>query len=854
MLDILKTKTMKYKHIIFLIFCIFFANSTDFKQVTLTEGNYINSFKDQNITKFKVQKTNDFNYLKVHVEGLSNGLLGNNNDTNHIISYYDNANLVERKQLSQSLTYMTIMWLTKEQIKKDFYLTIECAQAPCDFKLELKGSNTLDIYLDEQYTYYVTKENKVMNFSIFNNKEPQELNPNYEYLVTIWARGNKQIESKLEGGEFQKPSEYSYYRVKNNDFANNNYNLIINGTIGDLINIGLILFRKENDNIYSYENKLENGVEITGFVSYNEQQRFEMKDHSFFGYYYDFNNKPIFFDSEMSYYSVSKYLNEIDGSFYSFQHLFDTKYNGKGNNIYSPLLDGIYYYEKIQEGTTIGLIPMKPVDDFNHLTYEVFRYRGEIEVSIYNCENYPLCHLNDDKIEKSTKINDYKSYYYTYNKAEWKIISPISKKQNMLLIKCNKGIVDEEDESKRICISNINMKTDKKVVNNTEFEEIFLSHPRFIRKNNEDKYLFKGKENEDYYLYIEALSGNIKITINPELKPILEKDNKYLFFITKNKDITVTIKGSENAVYRIYDNEVINQLKIFQIGYNYLFFIDDDEIQLSPGVYANDDEYNYYIGIHYLNCSVNVEMSRGGGGITTKDYINKTKDFCQDTSNNFLIDYNLTLKRNNSEGSCPVFISIYRLETLNSNSNGIPLAFKNSYSFLFNVQNEYSMLFSLPYTQKEKDVKIDFKLLTGKNYTVKFMLNNNTLKEEKNLQLNKTIQLKSDEIKKNCKNSQFICKILLEVKSEDKKELVLKITPNIIIPKSNTSDSNSLNKKALIISGCIAFLLIVIIIVIVIILCKFNNKNKDLAEKVNKISFQTDNKDDDDEDGGETLI
>ena len=63
-----------------------------------------------------------------------------------------------------------------------------------------------------------------------------------------------------------------------------------------------------------------------------------------------------------------------------------------------------------------------------------------------------------------------------------------------------------------------------------------------------------------------------------------------------------------------------------------------------------------------------------------------------------------------------------------------------------------------------------------------------------------------------------------------------------------------MNKKALIISGCIAFLLIVIIIVIVIILCKFNNKNKDLAEKVNKISFQTDNKDDDDEDGGETLI
>ena len=197
MIDILKTKTMKYKHIIFIIFCIFFANSSEFTQVNLTEGKYLESFKNLDSAQFKVQKVSEYNYLKVKVEGENNGLFGNNFDTNHIISYYDNETLVERKQLSQSLTKMTIMWLTKKQIEKDFYLTVECAKTPCDFKLELIGKNSAEIYLDEQYTYYVTNENKEMNFSLFNSKEPQELVPNNEYLVAIWARGNQKIIKRI---------------------------------------------------------------------------------------------------------------------------------------------------------------------------------------------------------------------------------------------------------------------------------------------------------------------------------------------------------------------------------------------------------------------------------------------------------------------------------------------------------------------------------------------------------------------------------------------------------------------------------------------------------------------------------
>ena len=44
---------------------------------------------------------------------------------------------------------------------------------------------------------------------------------------------------------------------------------------------------------------------------------------------------------------------------------------------------------------------------------------------------------------KSKKIDNYRNYYYTtYSRKEWgKDISPISKKQNMLLMTCENGII-----------------------------------------------------------------------------------------------------------------------------------------------------------------------------------------------------------------------------------------------------------------------------------------------------------------------------------------------------------------------------------------------------------------------------
>ena len=52
-----------------------------------------------------------------------------------------------------------------------------------------------------------------------------------------------------------------------------------------------------------------------------------------------------------------------------------------------------------------------------------------------------------------------------------------------------------------ICSAIINMKTDNKLINNTDFNSAFPPYQRFIRKNNIDKYFLKGTDNP-IHLYI----------------------------------------------------------------------------------------------------------------------------------------------------------------------------------------------------------------------------------------------------------------------------------------------------------------------------------------------------------------
>ena len=107
------------------------------------------------------------------------------------------------------------MFLTKEQTKKEFYLSEECSMYPCNFKMTIIPTDEAVLNLNEQYTYFVTKENKEMNFKIIGNIEAKD--EVKQYTISIWAKGDKKLSSTLKTEIiYQKHSKFNAYYFKTN--------------------------------------------------------------------------------------------------------------------------------------------------------------------------------------------------------------------------------------------------------------------------------------------------------------------------------------------------------------------------------------------------------------------------------------------------------------------------------------------------------------------------------------------------------------------------------------------------------------------------------------------------------------
>ena len=849
------------KKLIILVFTLFSFINSEIINIELKDEIYSKNLiinPNSEYCKFKVKGTNDYNYLKIKVEGKDE------QEINHVISYYQgDSTFNDRKQLSQSITDTTIMWLTKEQIKNDFYFGIECAKYPCNFKVDIITSSNAELEIDEQYTYYVTPENKIMNFIIKGNEHIESLNNLNDYILTLWAIGSKEIKSNLEGGISEKPIKRAYYRVSLSDFNNTVYKLTIEGENGDLITIGSLLFKYEDNKessskkIFISESVLKyNGIEIFGYIKSNEIIRLQLNEYrDNLESSYDLDNKPGLSDkiSYNDYYCYAE-LNGKD-NFFSYKFLEQNNCDGQGNNKHSPQLLGVNNLKLIEKGGIAGFIPMILEENFNFFTYDIINLEigQEISAFIYKCENYPLCTIDNNILEKSEKMVNYKTgYSYILSKDEWKMgKNPINKKQNMLLIKCEKTLSHENK-----CCFIFSMKTDNTIINlfNDKFEENPIY--KYIRKNNENKYLLK-TGTRLIGLNIITFSGSIEISINLNKNyQVYENNNQKLYIFLKKEgtysetteDYIITIKGKENSIYSISDNyyDLTNEDIMLITGGNYFVNLIKNLTLFQSGSY--EIEKNYYMGIYPLDCKIEVKIMKNNKTLTEKN------GFYQDISNNIGSKYYLS--NLNNSNSCLLYISYFELD----DKNGISLTDNTSQLFAFNP--DYKKLqFSYIHTQIDNDININLGQINEGKYKIDFYLNDKEFDTHNNISLitsNKTIEIKSTDIKSTCKDSKNICKLFLYIESQDSEKesiLEIKVANNKNDQKNNNEkEPRQFDIKTFIYIGVGVFVLIIIIIIIIVLIRAFVKK-KDLENTVNKISFIEDNrKNDDDDDDNENIL
>ena len=385
----------KKNFVFYLLFLFsFIISQIEFIDISLEETNFSKIYRLNDYKKYNITNNYKYDYLRIKVEG---GEL--NKNTNHIIYFFGHdSNFTERKQLSQSVDGTTLMILNNLEMKDFFYLGIECAKKPCSYILNINGSFSFsELFVGEQINCCVTNENEIMKFSF--RPIPVMNTGKRGNIISVWAKGNKIIEHNLLGGNSKAFSSFPYYRIDLSDFKNNNYIFTVKGKKGDFINIGSFYYKRIFwDKYIQYASEVFfnfNGLEMSGYATSLQTSIFKVNENvtnlcipnslnNNFHNLYLYRKRPNS-DKDLQDHLISR----DEESFYSFQFLKDTQYDGQGNNKYLPQLFGVYYQRSIQEETTIGLISMEP-ENFNYITFEIFPIRGEIRFSIFECHEYPL--------------------------------------------------------------------------------------------------------------------------------------------------------------------------------------------------------------------------------------------------------------------------------------------------------------------------------------------------------------------------------------------------------------------------------------------------------------------------------
>ena len=825
--------------------------------------------------KIIVDESNLPNYIKIQVNQ-------NNSESNFsdfLISYYQDSEFNERKQFSQSSLGIAFIWLNKKQIKKEFYICINSTEISYNYNLNIYLKETVEISLNEQYTYYISEENKEMNFTIINDI--------YDYtdmnLITIWAKGNKDINTILDIPETIKHSKYNAYLIYQEEFSRINYNFRVYGEIGDIINVGSIFFELEKE-IMSHIIFNNNEIEITGFLrkGFVERNCYKFdKINLFFQYasYVIYDNIEKFQESNQYFYDGENYdlkcidfpdNTDADELFYSIYYtpIDNNKKDIERVNKFSPIqINGLNYKKYIKNGETIGLIPIMPDDDFNFLTYYVNTLKGKVNASIYTCETYPLCDTDLNKIKEITPINNYYSNSFSFSKEELNnnILSNINPRKTIMLITCeNKNEIETETGKENDnCLIHTNIYTNK----NKNLLYNNYNYHKYTRKNNEDNFIiiYQNENNNPIYINVELLSGDIQININYKYT-LYEKDNKKLYIIENNEnnnnkiEFSILAKISSSYNIRYYIPEFMDDNHMAMAGGSYLFSIPNNTDPEKGMILFNSFEYYedenqfpfppgiYFIGFYPLNCNIKLEYFNFVELIPIKDKQGFYQDISDQNDPKKPLGYQIT-KNDTILDDCLFYISIFKYSNETAfDNNGISLG--NNVSQLFYFDKNYSFFkFSYSYVEKDKDINIFLSLLSNEKYKLNLFINEIGFNNDFNIIKDSKITIKSEDIKKKCEKEQQICKVSFNLISENNNnESIIEIKINTTEPnnKNNSNDSNNsgdnkINTIMLIIIIIFISLIVIIFIIFIIRIIKksrytINSEIENLKDdKQNKI-------------------
>ena len=824
---------------------------------------YIESIKDKSdITIFKINVTNSSNYLKIIAKGEESG---DQSKTNHVISYYKKDKTInEREQLSLSETEITIMYLNKKQIENEFFISVQCENIPCSYDFILETTEYAELNLTDGFSYYVTESNKQMKFKISGKPYTPFLNDTVENkTITIYAIGNLKINSTLENiTEFTKHKIYNAYLIIINDLDKTyEFNLIIDGTPGDLINIG----SNFNDgSIYSISHKTirENGRFIYGYLNKKIKSKncfkseFKYDDYNIKLYFGSFESRLVDESYNIfSYEGINGLCAEITSEDIYDEIFYLIKIVNTSNyiifNALQPYIPGISFINYIKKDTISAFY--FTLTNTNILTYETYGVRGMLEASYYyECNSFPLCEINETILNNSKKIINFNHFrsLTLYNK-QLQNKSAISQKQYLVLSTC-------KIETEGSCITFNYAYSDN---------ETILIPPLF----SSNRYLLKGSEYSFKFVEIPLIFDSISLTVysgNIEIKNLTKEQNYEIKTYEENRQYLIDIKNKtlygivdplyitakENSFFSISLITLQNIFNFYNItplqtGSQYIF--DFDKKNNEKNVLLMDlRNYNkgfYYIGFKINNCKfdINKTIFQSYSDIPQNESIIIKENYGQDILN-LIGDYYYPFysikntETNNDNSNCFLNIYVYLLKNKSeydlSIDEGIFLNDKISQKIIFDEIFNY-VNFLYPNVEIENDLSIEIKNPNKTDFEITILFNNEKYENNIfNISTDKTIIIEKKKWENICNEKENVCKVSIGVLYNGlNNSAVFEITASTISDSSKNNDKNDHLLLYLFIGGG----LILIILLLIVIVYKIKGKKEQFITKVNNASFKS---------------
>jgi hypothetical protein len=759
----------------------------------------------------------------------------------YVLSAYADSSRQKRIQLAQSFKGEAKIYLSISDFANTLYLDLECSEYPCKGSLEYDSCESFELKDGEPINYYVNKDNEEIFFSI--NLIRGKSN--------VWARGEYEISAMIDKVPIARKeigNSGIILLIDNNNDYMNQATFTVKAKKGDYINVGYISFKDAGD-FYETTSTLKiDGPSITGFLKkqYLKTVCYQIENYKTmesalligngivftkFGYSYLAKEDGTILPSEDIINSgyirngiiISPDMNEQYKVCISFPDSVSSKYSNideivftyQINNVIQkemissdPQLNGFLYSRTINENSKVAYISQKN-GQFNKMTLNLNSILGFPKMYVVECENFPLCKLDDETLQKSIRprnINRFSSY--NVQKKEDFDDSPISKKQTLFVVECV-DIENREGSSipkymDYICDFNSLIYDDDpesviELRDNKFFNQYALINEQHRYKINLSKEPGIQKVFIDIMTYVgEIIINTDGITSKGIRADQYESINKIFLSVKVEEkaidEISFTINATDNAYYTILvtyannkndeDSYITNNL---QSGMAYLVTVDNNkksEYDSANKVikFNNErmfDQMPFAVNFYSLNCEISVGiLDETGKEVQIKQFEYFSHDIIYKDDQRYIqspYEYRIRVKnRDPSEyvqNLCKIYASSVELSEKHDDfTRDILIPDNIDQQFMFGAESRH---ISIGYIHVDfhNDLLVSFNLKHIAKYKVQFYFENHVRQEEPiTIAATNMLFIKSKDWENICKDNSRVCYIQIDITLEEIKD------------------------------------------------------------------------------------